>query len=255
MSIIYPEADASTVDKEATRISLLSERPVDTEKTKEFWSNSGTETDAELFLKDYRSSAEAKLNTLWSKAATLTDEQKETQLELETILSVPFDIQLDKIVNMGTLRPILDEYAPGKERKSFLEKYAPIFLEGLEMEHLVPDPDGAIGIEDLSGSLRDEFSKEWTPEAGGQEPRFSIRMVAYGTDEYGTSRSERSRELYRLWNEHKVNRAKFEEKLFKKGMYVGIEEDGTLPNHIKNQRERIQKRLEKQAEGKTPSGS
>ena len=251
MSIIYPEADASSVDKEATRISLLFERPVDTEKTKEFWSNSGTETDAELFLKDYRSSAEAKLNTLWSEAATLTDEQKETQLELETILSVPFDIQLDKLVNMGTLRPILDEYAPGKERKSFLEKYAPIFLEGLEMEHLIPDPDGAIGIEDLSGSLRDEFSKEWTPEAGRQEPRFSIRMVAYGTDEYGTSRAERSRELYRLWNEHKVNRAKFEEKLFKKGMYVGIEEDGTLPNYIKSQRERIQKRLEKQAEGKT----
>ena len=244
VSIIYPEADASSVDKEATRISLLSERPVDTAKTKELWSKVGTsQTDAESFLKDYRASAEEKLNTLWASASTLSDEEKETQLELEAILSVPFGIQLDKLVNMGTLRPILDEYYPGTERNAFLEKYAHIFLEGLEVEHLVPDSDGAIGLDDLSGDLRDELSSEWTPASGAQEPRFSIRMVAYGTDEYGTTRAERARELYRLWNEHKTKRARFEEKLFKKG-YLGYEETGKLPSMIKAQREKAQKRLE-----------
>lgn len=94
------------------------------------------------------------------------------------------------------------------------------------MEHLVPDPDGPIGLDDLSSDVRDEMSREWTPESGlaasDGEPRFAIRMVAYGTDEYGSARSERAREMYRLWNEHKANRARFEEQLFKKG-YLGLE--------------------------------
>lgn len=231
INTLYPEADATTVDMEATRTSLLAARPTDSGKTKEFWSKITSETDAESFLMDYRASAKEKLNALWALTAP-TDEDKQTQTELEAILSVPFDVQLDKLVNMGTLRPILDDYASGKERKSFLEKYAPIFLEGMEMEHLVPDPDGPIGLDDLSSELREELSSEWTPSTGlglgsadGQRPRFAIRMVAYGSDEFGTSRSERARELFRLWNEHKANRARFEESLFKKG-HLRLEEDG-----------------------------
>jgi len=173
------------------------------------------------------------LNLLWAAStSTTTEEDKKLQTELEAILSVPYDVQLDKIVNMGTLRPILDDYAPMKERKAFLEKYAPFFLEGLVMEHLVPDPDGPIGLDDLSVDLREELSKEWTPSSGlaeglddGGKPRFAIKMVAYGTDEFGTSRAERARELYRLWNEHKANRARFEEALFKRG-HLQLEEDG-----------------------------
>jgi hypothetical protein len=231
IAVLYPDADSSSVDKEATRLSLLSERPIDTKKTKEFWSSIGSETDAELFLKDYRTRAEEKLNLLWAATSTLTEEDKKLQTELEAILSVPYDVQLDKIVNMGTLRPILDDYAPVKERKAFLEKYAPFFLEGLVMEHLVPDPNGPIGLDDLSADIREELSKEWTPASGlaeglddGGKPRFAIKMVAYGTDEFGTSRAERARELYRLWNEHKANRARFEEALFKRG-HLRLEED------------------------------
>ncbi|KAL3778675.1 hypothetical protein ACHAW5_000463 [Stephanodiscus triporus] len=232
ISTLYPEADVSTVDKEATRMSLLSERPIDSIKTKEFWSKIGSQTGAELFLKDYRADAEKKLNSLWA-ISTPTEEDKKLQTELEAILSVPFNVQLDKLTNMGTLRPILDDYAPGKERRAFLEKYAQVFLEGMEMEHLVPDPDGPIGLDDLGPDLREELSSEWKPssgltagsEDGGQRPRFAIRMVAYGTDEYGTARAERARELYRLWNEHKANRARFEEALFKRG-HLRLEEDG-----------------------------
>lgn len=232
ITALYPDADSSSVDKEATRLSILSERPIDTKKTEEFWSSIGSETDAELFLKDYRTRAEEKLNLLWEVTLTLTDEDKKLQAELEAILSVPYAVQLDKIVNMGTLRPILDDYAPMKERNAFLEKYAPFFLEGLVMEHLVPDPDGPIGLDDVSADLREELSKEWTPSIGLAEglddagkPRFAIKMVAYGTDEFGTSRAERARELYQLWNEHKANRARFEEALFKRG-HLRLEEDG-----------------------------
>ncbi len=230
------------MDKEATRLSLLSERPIDAKKTKEFWSSIGSETDAESFLADYRANAERKLNSLWALPSP-TEEDRELQTELEAILSVPFDVQLGKLADMGTLRPILDEYAPGRERRAFLEKYAHIFLEGLEMEHLVPDPDGPIGLDDIAPDLREELSSGWRPpsssssggggggsspppsDGGGEEPRFAIRMVAYGTDEYGTSRAERAREMYRLWNEHKSNRARFEEAMYKRG-HLGLEEDG-----------------------------
>lgn len=229
VSILYPEADAGSVDKEATRNSLLSERPTDSSKTKEFWNNVRTQSEAELFLQDYRAAAQDRLNSM-DEAHLLTDEGAKMQTELEMILSVSFDVQLEKIVNMGTLRPILDDYAPGKERTTFLEKYAPIFLEGLEMEHLVPDPDGPIGVDDLSSDMRDELSAEWTTSSGlaaadGSEPRFAIQMVAHGTDEFGTARAERARALYQLWNEHKANRARFEESLFKKG-YLPLRENG-----------------------------
>ena len=236
VSTLYPEADANTVDKEATRLSLLSERPIDAKKTKEFWSSIGSETGAESFLADYRANAERKLNSLWALEGP-TDEDNKLQAELEAILSVPFDVQLGKLADMGTLRPILDDYAPGRMRRAFLEKYAHVFLEGLEMEHLVPDPDGPIGLDDLAPDLREELSSGWRPPdpsvsspsngggVGGEEPRFAIRMVAYGTDEYGTPRAERAREMYRLWNEHKSNRARFEEALYKRG-HLGLEEDG-----------------------------
>ena len=170
---------------------------------------------------------------LWA-TLTPTEEDKKLQAELEAILLVPYDVQLDKIVNMGTLLPILDDYAPMKERKAFLEKYAHVFLKGLVMEHLVPDSDGPIGLEDLSADLREELSKEWTPSSGladgfssvdGGKPQFAIKMVAYGTDEFGTSRADWKRELYPLWNEHKANRARFEEALFKRG-HLRLEEDG-----------------------------
>lgn len=228
VATLYPDADASTVDKEATRKSLLSERPVDTDKTKEFWTRVRTETEAEVFLRDYRTAAKEQLQLLNDASTTLTEEDKTTQSDLEAILSVPFDTQLEKLVKMGTLRPLLDEYAPSADRKSFFEKYSPIFLEGLEMEHLVPDPEGPIGLDDVGSELREQFSREWTPGgavADGKEPRFAIRMVPYGTDEFGSTRANRARELYRLWNEHKANRARFEEALFKRG-HLGLEENG-----------------------------
>jgi len=230
VAILSPEADGSSIDKDATRIALLSERPIDSNKSKEFWSKVHTETEAELFLEDYRKHAEERLQSL-NDASSQTDEETQTVAELQAILSVPFERQLQKILDMGTLRPVLDDYARGTERNAFLDKYTPIFLEGLVMEHLVPDADGPIGLDDLSSEIRDELSRQWLPGDGmgsgsDQEPRFAIQMIAYGTDEFATSRAERARDLYRLWNEHKAGRARFEEALFKKG-FLPVEEDGT----------------------------
>ena len=239
VATLYPDSDATAVDKEATRISLLSERPINTEKTKEFWTKACQETEAEAFLSDFRKNVEERLESLKQqqqesssfaklKEAKFKKEETATMYELEAILSVPFDTQLQKLLKMGTLRPMLDAYAPAAERQLFFQKYATLFLEGLEMEHLVPDPEGAIGPNDVSPDLREELSSEWSPSSDStadREPRFSVRMVAYGTDEFGTPRAERARELYRMWNEYKAGRARFEEAMFKKG-FLGVEEDG-----------------------------
>ena len=76
----------------------------------------------------------------------------------------------------------------------------------------------------------------------GQEPRFSIKMVAYGSDEFGTSTAERARDLFKLWNEHKANRARFEEALFKRG-YLRLEEDG-----VRGRKKKKKKKDEKKNE-------
>ena len=230
VAAVSPESDGTSVDKEATRVALLSERPNDVTRTREFWDKIQTETEAESFLQDYRSRAEAKL--LEINGGTSDDDGLRD--ELEAVLSVPYDQQLAKLTTMGTLRPILDEYVPSDERRDFLERYSPILLEGLELEHLVPDPDGPVGIDDLGPNLREELAAQWTPgDEGGAdgasssagELRFRIEMIPYGSDGYGTDRAAAARRMYRLWNEHRSSRARFEESFFRKG-YLGLLEDG-----------------------------
>ena len=50
-----------------------------------------------------------------------------------------------------------------------------------------------------------------------------MEMIKYGTDEFGTARSQRARMLYRAWNELKAGRARYEETMFKKGK-LGLEQ-------------------------------
>eukprot|EP00804_Cyclotella_cryptica_P010238 CCRYP_016703-RA/>CCRYP_016703-RA protein AED:0.02 eAED:0.02 QI:160/1/1/1/1/1/2/328/765 len=229
VSTLSPEStDKDQIDLEATRAALLSEPPIDSARSKDFWTKVRTETEAEIFLRDYRLHAEEKLRAFSSSSSTLTEEEKNLQSELQILLSIPLDRQLRKLVDMGTIRPILDEYTQNSDRQQFFEKYSTIFLEGLELEHLVPDPDGPIQLEDVGPTLREELSRSFSPTdlgvfASDQEPRFAIRKIAYGTDEFGTPRAQRARDLYRLWNEHKANRAKFEEAMFKKG-FLGLKE-------------------------------
>ena len=215
ISTLSSESSSSDIDMEATRKALLSQPPIDSDSSKDFWTKIRTETEAENFLQDYRSRAEKKLSSLQDSSASLSDEDKALQEELQTILSVPYERQLRKLVDMGSLRPILDEYTNDSDRQNFLEKYSSIFLEGLELEYLVPDPHGPIALEDLGPNLREEYAELYSSSREGI--RFRIDKMTYGTDEYGTKRAQRARDMYRMWNEHKSERARFEEALFRKG--------------------------------------
>ncbi len=124
---------------------------------------------------------------------------------------MPYSKQLNQVISLGTLRPILDEYCPEHDRVRFMERYGETLLEGMEIEHLVLDPNGNIGVEDIGDKSLIRGQKY------GAEDRFSIKLVPYGTDEFGLARSEKARALYRAWNIQKAGRARYAEKLYKTG--------------------------------------
>lgn len=130
---------------------------------------------------------------------------------LEAFLGIPYEKQLRQLISLGALRPVLDEYYRESDRVKFMERYGKMLLEGIELEHLVIDPDGHITVPDIGD---DSLLKM---ENVDSDTKFSIKMIPYDSDEFGMSRSERARMLYRAWNIHKAGRARYAESQFKKG--------------------------------------
>lgn len=140
-----------------------------------------------------------------------TEADSKAREALELFLTLPYERQLRQLVNLGTLQPVLDEYYKESDRMKFMERYGEMLLEGMEVEHLVSDPEGHITLNDIGA---DFFSKK---DKIDSDTKFSIKMIPYGTDEYGMTRSEKARMLYRAWNMHKAGRARYAESQFKKG--------------------------------------
>lgn len=180
----------------------MSEPPQNRTESLPFWSKIKDETEAEILL---HSLLKKGLPEAGDKASLM---DRET---LEVFLRLPYKVQLQRLINLGSIRPLIDEYSTDLDRNEFIRRYGDVLLEGLEIEHLVEDPEGLITPDDtgIDTLLRNEQVDKNT--------RFSIRMIPYGTDEYGTSRSERARSLFRAWNMHRAGRAQYEEYLFKKG--------------------------------------
>jgi len=210
----------SRVDHNATRDALLSEPPRTRDESDTFWSRVQDETEAEILLDHLTSNP---------PTSTTTDDsavESTSRVAYEAFLQMPHAQQLRHLINLGTLRPILDEYASESDRLKFMERYGGILLEGVELEHLVSDPNGTITAQDIGdeallqgadGSNGSEEGSGGGKKKVGKDARFSIEMISYGTDEFGRKRSERARALYRAWNEQKAGRAKYEEFLYKSG--------------------------------------
>ena len=113
---------------------------------------------------------------------------------------------------MGTIRPLVDEYMDDQKRVDFMRRYGDYLLEGVELEHLVADPNGSISGMDLGM----DAIRTWGID---QDDRFNIVRVPYKAgkrveladpedddDEMTGSEQamERSRALYRAWNKQKA---------------------------------------------------
>jgi len=185
---------ARGIDYEATREALLSQPPVSRDDSEAFWSQLREEGLAADLLGKMRDEgpppgASALHAAFWD---------------------LPFDEQLDRLLNIGALRPLLDEYARESERVKFLQRHGDALLAGVELEHLVPDSEGPVRASDLPESVLEEV--------GGGAPtrdmRFRLEMLPYQSSG-DMSAQERTRALFLAWNEHKAGRARYEEKLFR----------------------------------------
>jgi len=207
--------DDGEVDLAATRDALLADPPTSREESNEFFAQIQDESSAEIFL-----------HHLLQSKKEMDDNQDESVPEkkarhaMELFLDLPYLKQLNRLISIGKLRPIFDEYSTNSDRLKFMQQYGDLLLDGLEVEHLVSDPKGVITADDIGdGMLLDE------QEMADKDARYSIKMIPYGTDEFGTTRNERARALHRAWNIQKAGKARYEEYLFKTGK-VGLKDDG-----------------------------
>mmetsp|Transcript_10051 Transcript_10051/g.11684 ORF Transcript_10051/g.11684 Transcript_10051/m.11684 type:complete len:689 (+) Transcript_10051:91-2157(+) len=205
VSLVTSETDGE-VDFNATREALLSEPPLTREASSSFWSKIEDEADAEIWLHGLREKKEKMATT-----ESLSPLQKKSKDALDVFLNISYEKQLRQLVSMGSLRPILDEYYKETDRIEFMNRYGETLLEGVEVEHLVVDADGPIALQDVGD---DSLLKEGNID---KNTRFSIKMIPYGTDEFGMTRSEKARVLYRAWSMQKAGKARYAESQFKKG--------------------------------------
>ena len=205
------------MDLIATRKALLESPPIDKDESDKFWQQVRDETEAEILLQSIRKTGAPSPND-----AATTGERKAREA-FAHFLNLPYHVQLQKLVDLGTLRPLMDEYTSESERVKFLARYGEKLMEGVLMEHLVPDPDGPIRGAELG---------RWGEENGIEgEERFRMETVPYGSDEFSSDKSVRAREMYRAWNTHKAGRARFEEIMFKKdrlGLRYNLDDKGKV---------------------------
>jgi hypothetical protein len=201
--IVTLEADSPSkgpIDVEGTRMALLASKPVTPGESEEFWDQLADETRARDLLDKMLQDGPPPGASLLHSA----------------FWDLEYEEQLERLLNMGALRPLLDEYTKESDRSLFLQRHADTLLLGVEMPHLVVDPDGPISYDDIGRKAA---------EMGfNRSQRFRIEMVQYKGSIHNAepnspeiSALDKSRLLYKAWNLHKAGRARYEEKMFQLG--------------------------------------
>lgn len=179
------------VDMDKTRIALLSEPPVSKDESENFWGQIQDEGRAVALL-------DSMIKDGPPPGATVLQ---------STFWELPQVEQLNRLLNLGELRPLLDEYTKESDRLRFLQRYSDTLLEGVKLEHLISDPSGPIVAKELPDHVRVTLRV-------GDEERFRLERREYKSVD-DLQALEKSRELFRAWNTHKAGRARYEEKLFR----------------------------------------
>jgi len=199
VSAQVPESSLGRVDLEETRKNILEIPPQEKGQADEFWDGLRDETSAEIFLQ------------------SLLEEKKMDADHL--FWELDYQTQLERLVNLGTIREIANEYATQGDRSKFLTRYGDYILEGVHFDHLIPDSTGPILGSDLGQHLREKYKINHVD-------RFRLKKIRYGTDNFNCMASQNARILYMAWNKLKAGRAHYEEKLFQKGL-LGLSYENT----------------------------
>lgn len=192
ISAVSSDAARAQVDYDSTREALLSQPPSNKDESEAFWSQLQDEGDAATLL-------DAMIQSGPPPGASFLH---------SAFWELPYEKQLERLLNLGALRPLLDEYAKESERVTFLKRYGDTLLTGVELEHLVPDPEGPVRASDIG------------PDASGlgisADDRFRLVLLPYRASP-NMSAPEKTRALFAAWNQHKAGRARYEEKMFRTG--------------------------------------
>jgi len=184
---------SNTIDYDSTRKALLSQPPISRDESESFWNRLQEEGQAAALLDMMRRDGPP------AGASILH----------EAFWGLPYEEQLDCLLNLGALRPLMDEYASDIDRTRFLQRHGDTILTGVQMEHLVPDPNGPVKASDLGMDIVEELGV-------GRNDRFRLEIRPFrSTDDM--SADEKSRALFAAWNQHKTGRARYEEKMFRTG--------------------------------------
>jgi hypothetical protein len=192
------------VDYEETRIALLADPPMSPDESNEFWSQLQDESMIEILLDNMIDDGPPAGASILHKS----------------FWDLPRTAQLEQLLNLGAIRPLLDEYTKETDRLRFLQRYGDAILTGVPLEHLVPDPSGPIRSSDLSRDIasalqigdQERFRLEKIPYKAFTERQDNVQHQRKQRDAF-----ERSRALFKAWNTHKAGRARYEEKLFHTG--------------------------------------
>jgi hypothetical protein len=217
------QGEKGIVDYDATREALLSRPPVSRDESEAFWSGLTDKGQAMQLLDAMRKEGPPAGASILHKA----------------FWDLPYKKQLEQLVSLGAVRPLLDEYAKDSDRKMFLQRHGDTLLEGVKLEHLVLDPHGPVRIEDTGLSAADLDLPE--------NARFRMEMRAYRADD-DLSASERTRELFKAWNRHKASRANYEEKLFQTGRLGLRYSDDVEDEEDKRKRKKMERRRQQMEE-------
>mmetsp|Transcript_37386 Transcript_37386/g.77553 ORF Transcript_37386/g.77553 Transcript_37386/m.77553 type:complete len:641 (-) Transcript_37386:68-1990(-) len=205
--VMLPDMTDPTVDWESVKKSLLAAPPVSEKENNEFWSSLQTEQDAIELLEKMRKDGPPPGASILQTA----------------FWDLSYEAQLQQLLNLGAIRPLLDEYADESDRLDFIQRYYDVLMTGVPIEYLVPDDEeGSITVKDMN------FETIRSLNIDRNDPRkFKLQVLPYRgalesekehTDDGGnvltTQQLEQSRALYMAWNEHKANRARYEEEMF-----------------------------------------
>lgn len=166
------------IDFTATREALLADPPIDSRgESDAFWDALQDERTAQAWLEQNNEKNLPAAAAPWIPSGFWKLSESE---------------QMERILNLGALRPLLDEYATPSDRAAFLQEHLATLLTGVPMEHFV----------------RDELGPIEASEIGEKEGRYSMEKQAYG---------ESANTVLQAWNQQKAGRAKYEERLFQTG--------------------------------------
>lgn len=201
------------VDYDSTRVALLSgQPPVSADESDAFWSQLQDQGTATALL-------DAMVEDGPPPGASLLH---------SAFWDLPRNEQLPRLLNLGALRPLLDEYTKESDRLRFLQRHGDTILSGTPLEHLVADPAGPVHTKDLHPDVvlalgipeGARFRLELIPyKSGGSGDTNNSSASSSSSEESSLSSSpmELSRAIFMAWNEHKAGRARYEEKMFLTG--------------------------------------